>query len=68
MFLWCRGIFRFQGGPNVQFHHVHASEENDGCNKGEGVLVEDWVLEVVVVKLLPICQYLNLAGGQQDSQ
>lgn len=46
------------GRPKIDFHDIHASEQNRSCEKGEGVLMERRILDVVIV-------YCN-EGHEQD--
>ena len=51
MLLLCGTIFDFQGRTNIDFHHIHASEKNNGCKYCKSALMEFWILEVVIVEL-----------------
>lgn len=39
-----------KGWSQEELHHVHASEEDDGGQQRVCPLMEDWVLQIVIVK------------------
>lgn len=52
--------FRLTGRPKAYFHTVQASEEDDGSEQSERILVEQRVLDVIVVR--------SNKGCDEDSQ
>lgn len=46
----CLSLLRAKPWPDVDFHDIHSSEQDDGCENGICGLVEGRVLEVVIVE------------------
>ncbi len=56
-----------KGRAERKFHNEHASEDNDGCEEGVGILMERGVLQVVVVEGYEDCEG-DEAEGKGDAE
>ena len=50
------GLLEVEGPPQREFHDIHRTKEDNGCEYGIGILMESRILKVMVVEGDEYCQ------------